>query len=208
MIRSRVQILGILKLQDTVHECHFTWDKNVSASREITTRNQRETRHSPPLQCLRFWILWSGLLNQKKRPGALVSSNTLYLSRRNIGWWCGQFYDTVSGEGSDIQPVKTRRNPQTKKHKTWEGDAVLVRCGRKSTLYDVDGRQYVHINNGFPLMPSNHIQAFSWFNRRHNWGRHGVLCRRESNWAWPSNNKSRLQYRSMFWQRIRRFDPH
>lgn len=37
-----------------------------------------------------------------------------------------------------------RRNPQTKKHKTWEGDAMLVRIGRKATLYDVDGRQCVY----------------------------------------------------------------
>ncbi|KAH0589308.1 hypothetical protein H2248_005070 [Termitomyces sp. 'cryptogamus'] len=32
------------------------------------------------------------------------------------------------------------RNPQTKKHKTWDGDAVLVVNSSKATLYDVDGK--------------------------------------------------------------------
>ena len=36
-----------------------------------------------------------------------------------------------------------RRNPQYKKHKTWDGDAVLVVNGNSCTLYDTDGRQYV-----------------------------------------------------------------
>ncbi|RPD67158.1 hypothetical protein L226DRAFT_549783 [Lentinus tigrinus ALCF2SS1-7] len=33
------------------------------------------------------------------------------------------------------------RNPQYKKHKTWDGDAVLVVSGNKCTLYDSDNRQ-------------------------------------------------------------------
>ncbi|TBU32764.1 P-loop containing nucleoside triphosphate hydrolase protein [Dichomitus squalens] len=33
------------------------------------------------------------------------------------------------------------RNPQYKKHKTWDGDAVLVVSGHKCTLYDSDNRQ-------------------------------------------------------------------
>ncbi|KAI0832427.1 P-loop containing nucleoside triphosphate hydrolase protein [Trametes gibbosa] len=33
------------------------------------------------------------------------------------------------------------RNPQYKKHKTWDGDAVLVVSGGKCTLYDSDNRQ-------------------------------------------------------------------
>ncbi|KAI0638193.1 P-loop containing nucleoside triphosphate hydrolase protein [Trametes polyzona] len=33
------------------------------------------------------------------------------------------------------------RNPQYKKHKTWDGDAVLVVSGSKCTLYDSDNRQ-------------------------------------------------------------------
>ncbi|KAG6819674.1 hypothetical protein H0H93_009707 [Arthromyces matolae] len=41
---------------------------------------------------------------------------------RNIGWFNG------------------RRNPQTKKHKTWDGDAILVANSSKATLYDIDGK--------------------------------------------------------------------
>ena len=37
-----------------------------------------------------------------------------------------------------------RRNPQYKKHKTWDGDGVLVSSGSgESTLYDTDGQMYV-----------------------------------------------------------------
>ncbi|KAJ3574655.1 hypothetical protein NP233_g1623 [Leucocoprinus birnbaumii] len=43
--------------------------------------------------------------------------------------------------GQEEYWMVTWRNPQTKKHKTWEGDAVLVRRGKKAVLYDVDGRQ-------------------------------------------------------------------
>ncbi|CDO75591.1 hypothetical protein BN946_scf184858.g31 [Trametes cinnabarina] len=39
------------------------------------------------------------------------------------------------------------RNPQYKKHKTWDGDAVLVVSGSKCTLYDSDNRQ---ISGGKP----------------------------------------------------------
>ncbi|EKM80843.1 hypothetical protein AGABI1DRAFT_71424 [Agaricus bisporus var. burnettii JB137-S8] len=35
----------------------------------------------------------------------------------------------------------TWRNPQTRKHKTWDGDAVLCISGRKATIYDTDGKQ-------------------------------------------------------------------
>lgn len=37
----------------------------------------------------------------------------------------------------------TRRNPQYKKHKTWDGDAVLVVNAVKATLYDMEGKSYV-----------------------------------------------------------------
>jgi DNA repair and recombination protein RAD54B len=33
-----------------------------------------------------------------------------------------------------------RRKFQFKKHKTWDGDAVLVVNGAKATLYDLDGK--------------------------------------------------------------------
>lgn len=40
-----------------------------------------------------------------------------------------------------------RRNFQHKKHKTWDGDAVLVVSGSKGTLYDLDGKSYVDITH-------------------------------------------------------------
>lgn len=33
--------------------------------------------------------------------------------------------------------------PQYKKHKTWDGDAVLVLNGAKGTMYDLEGKLYV-----------------------------------------------------------------
>lgn len=36
----------------------------------------------------------------------------------------------------------TRRNPQYKKHKTWDGDAVLVASASQAILYDTEGKVY------------------------------------------------------------------
>ncbi|KAK7472895.1 helicase [Stygiomarasmius scandens] len=51
--------------------------------------------------------------------------------------------DHSSGVGNDRYWMVQWRNPQYKKHVTWEGDAVLVAIssGSKSTLYDSDGKQ-------------------------------------------------------------------
>ena len=38
--------------------------------------------------------------------------------------------------------VVNRRMPQYKKHKTWEGDAVLVLNGTKGVMYDLEGKLY------------------------------------------------------------------
>lgn len=40
-------------------------------------------------------------------------------------------------------PMVNRRMPQYKKHKTWDGDAVLVLNGTKGTMYDLEGKLYV-----------------------------------------------------------------
>ena len=40
-------------------------------------------------------------------------------------------------------PMANRRMPQYKKHKTWDGDAVLVLNGTKGTMYDLEGKLYV-----------------------------------------------------------------
>ncbi|KAI0375644.1 hypothetical protein BV20DRAFT_959644 [Pilatotrama ljubarskyi] len=47
---------------------------------------------------------------------------------------------TSAMEGDQYWMVQWR-NPQYKKHKTWDGDAVLVVSGNKCTLYDSDNRQ-------------------------------------------------------------------
>lgn len=42
-----------------------------------------------------------------------------------------------------LHVMVNRRMPQYKKHKTWDGDAVLVLNGAKGTLYDLEGKLYV-----------------------------------------------------------------
>lgn len=42
-----------------------------------------------------------------------------------------------------------RRFPQYKKHKTWDGDAVLVLNGLKGTMYDLEGKLYALISTLF-----------------------------------------------------------
>jgi len=37
----------------------------------------------------------------------------------------------------------TRRYPQYKKHKTWDGDAVLVLTGIRGSMFDLEGKMYV-----------------------------------------------------------------
>lgn len=39
--------------------------------------------------------------------------------------------------------MSNRRNPQTKKYKTWEGDGVLKMEGERYYLFGTDGKQYV-----------------------------------------------------------------
>jgi DNA repair and recombination protein RAD54B len=40
-----------------------------------------------------------------------------------------------------------RRNPQYKKHKTWDGDAILVVNGSKGMMYDLEGKMCVKITS-------------------------------------------------------------
>ena len=39
--------------------------------------------------------------------------------------------------------INSRRHPQTKKHKTWEGDGIVIVEGTKVTLFDNEGKRYV-----------------------------------------------------------------
>lgn len=43
---------------------------------------------------------------------------------------------------SHITEAPLRRSPQARKHKTWEGDGVLVVNSSRATLMDQDGRVY------------------------------------------------------------------
>jgi len=53
-----------------------------------------------------------------------------------VQWWLAQ----IIVFQSQILICTFRRNPQTKKHKTWDGDGVLVsRTNGESTLYDING---------------------------------------------------------------------
>jgi len=38
--------------------------------------------------------------------------------------------------------LPSRRHPQTKKHKTWEGDGIIIVEGTKITLFDPEGKRY------------------------------------------------------------------
>ncbi|KAG9316429.1 hypothetical protein JVU11DRAFT_2463 [Chiua virens] len=50
-----------------------------------------------------------------------------------------------------------RRKPQYKKHRTWDGDAVLVLNGAKGTLYDLEGKLYALISRHYgPLNVHSH----------------------------------------------------
>ncbi|KAG6906213.1 hypothetical protein DXG01_015152, partial [Tephrocybe rancida] len=63
----------------------------------------------------------------RKRPAFGINS-----SSRAEEYWMVQWQ--VDADNSVV------RNPQTRKHKTWDGDAILVANTSKATLYDVDGK--------------------------------------------------------------------
>lgn len=51
----------------------------------------------------------------------------------------------LQGPSSDKRQLNgplSRRAPQAKKHKTWEGDGVLVVTRPKAALMDLEGRMY------------------------------------------------------------------
>lgn len=58
-------------------------------------------------------------------------------------------YAALNGGGS---LYICRRAPQYKKHKTWDGDGVLVVNGSSCTLYDTDGKQYVDYSHPICLL--------------------------------------------------------
>ena len=61
----------------------------------------------------------------------------------SIGWYSGKLQQTTT-------PLEVlnlfrllRRAPQYKKHKTWDGDGVLVLSGGKGFLHGMDSKMYV-----------------------------------------------------------------
>ena len=73
--------------------------------------------------------------------------------RSSIGWFNGAQIKVIQLVFS--YSLAPRRAPQYKKHKTWDGDAVLQVIGNTCTLFDnTDGRQCVlGVINGY-MRPS------------------------------------------------------
>lgn len=61
--------------------------------------------------------------------------------RKSTGWYNGMLISAVINNCLP-DPMVNRRMPQYKKHKTWDGDAVLVLNGAKGTMYDLEGKLY------------------------------------------------------------------
>ncbi|KAF5385986.1 hypothetical protein D9615_002412 [Tricholomella constricta] len=69
------------------------------------------------------------------------------MSRKKVALDPGFSSTSTGGEEYWMTPANSllsfhshRRNHQTKKHKTWDGDAILVANSGKATLYDIDGK--------------------------------------------------------------------
>lgn len=60
----------------------------------------------------------------------------------SIGWFNGMYFPEACQTVVGRNHVK-RRVPQSKKHKTWEGDGVLVVTRPMGVLMDLEGRVYV-----------------------------------------------------------------
>lgn len=60
----------------------------------------------------------------------------------SIGWCSGK--NEPLSDSAVLTPWMIRRNPQYKKHKTWDGDGVLVVNGNRCILHDTDGKPYVY----------------------------------------------------------------
>jgi hypothetical protein len=84
---------------------------------------------------------WSSakVLATKSKP-QVPPSLTLQAMAHNIGWFNGMYLRVISGKIE--MGHHRRRAPQAKKHKTWEGDGVLVVTRPKAVLLDLEGRVY------------------------------------------------------------------
>lgn len=64
-------------------------------------------------------------------------------------YWMVQWCATKLSNRPEILNIAYRRHHQQRKHKTWEGDAVLAVNGPKGTMYDTEGKMCV--NSSPPL---------------------------------------------------------
>ncbi|KAL7417065.1 SNF2 family N-terminal domain-containing protein [Mrakia frigida] len=74
--------------------------------------------------------------------GAVRSYNTTPLIKRNVFYGVAQAAEEA-GQGGDVVDeywMVQWRKPQQKKHKTWDGDAILTIRGAKCFLKDTDGK--------------------------------------------------------------------
>ncbi len=80
-----------------------------------------------------------------------------YGSVGDTQYWMVQWYVSFRVLLATIEWPLSRRAPQAKKHKTWEGDGVLVVTKPKAALMDLEGRMYA---SDFPLRTPKLISAF------------------------------------------------
>jgi DNA repair and recombination protein RAD54B len=76
---------------------------------------------------------------------ALGAPSTCRTSSNHGGeeYWMIQWYVRSPNLSLSCSPQGTRRYPQYKKHKTWDGDAVLVLTGIRGSMFDLEGKMYV-----------------------------------------------------------------
>ncbi|KAG6878547.1 hypothetical protein C0993_004446 [Termitomyces sp. T159_Od127] len=97
------------------------------------------------------WCLSQGIRVQDVVVSGGVASNAYLRERLAV---CVAQVDSGSPIRLSFPPPELctdRRNPQTKKHKTWDGDAILVANTNKATLYDIDGKTIGVGKATFPL---------------------------------------------------------
>lgn len=83
-----------------------------------------------------------GITRKRVSTGPRMSSG--YDDETWMVQWCVVSMHIMLSKESSRQFFTYRRNLQTKKHKTWDGDGVLVSKGNgESMLYDIDGAMYV-----------------------------------------------------------------
>lgn len=69
------------------------------------------------------------------------TSTEFHLSKNKSGWFNGIGLDLQTDFATNCVFYLFRRNPQYKKHKTWDGDGILtVNEASEALLYNTDGQ--------------------------------------------------------------------